>query len=441
LYFITVPDLLSQMKKGNFSLISLGCARTLVDSEKAIDSLQQIGFTLVPEGTQEKITILNTCSFIQAAIDETETNILTLQEKKRSGEIKHLVVIGCYPSRFKKKELELKYPLVDIFLTTQEQHLLHQQLYSLVFSKKFAPTKTQKPYLKLTPSHYSYLKISEGCDNWCAFCTIPKIRGTHISKTIEDIKEEAIKQLSYGAKELILIAEDTTAWGEDIYGKPSLHLLLEELATLPVEWIRLMYIYPSRVNEDLIQVIKKHKNICRYIDMPIQHASNSQLDSMKRNHSKEHLEWIFNRFKEEIPDLVFRTTLIAGFPGETEENHQELLTFLHDFPFHQLGCFAYSVERETRAFRFENKCDEKTIKFRVESVMETQYNIIKKINKEFINKTVSILYEGNNLGRAYFQAPEVDGSLVIDTKKTLVPGQFYSGKIIAVNGYDMTATI
>lgn len=429
------------MNKGNFSLVSLGCARTLVDSEKAIDALQQNGFTLVPEGSQEKITILNTCSFIQAAIEETESNIISLQEKKRKGDIKHLVVLGCYPSRFKKKDLEAKFPDVDLFLTTQEQHQLHSQLHQLVFSKKFTPTPTQKPYLKLTPSHYAYLKISEGCDNWCTFCTIPKIRGTHRSKSIQDIKEEAEKQISFGAKELILIAEDTTAWGEDIYGKPSLSILLEELATLPVKWIRLMYIFPSRVDENLIQVIKKHSNICRYIDMPIQHVSTSQLEAMNRRHDKEHLEWIFKRFKEEIPELVFRTTLISGFPGETDEHHQELLTFLHHYPFHQLGCFAYSEERETRAFRFSEKCDPAIIKNRVESVMKTQFEIVRRINKAFLNQKVSILYEGNNQGRAYFQAPDVDGTLYIDSKKTLIPGEFYEGKIIAVNGYDMTAII
>jgi len=429
------------MKTNSFSLISLGCARTLVDSEKVIDSLQQKGFDFVPEGSNEKITILNTCSFIQAAIEETEANINHLQEKKRNNDIKHLVVIGCYPSRFKKKDLQQKFPLVDLFLTTQEQHQLHQHLYELVFSKKFTPQETHKPYLKLTPSHYSYLKISEGCDNWCTFCTIPKIRGTHRSKTIDEIKKEAELQIQFGAKELILIAEDTTAWGEDIYGKPSLHLLLDELATLPVEWIRPMYIFPSRVNEDLISVIKKHDTICRYIDMPIQHVSTSQLEAMNRRHDKEHLEWIFKRFKEEIPELVFRTTLIAGFPGESEEDHHELLSFLREYPFHQLGCFAYSEERETRAFRYENKIEPSEIKKRVEAVMETQYDVVKTLNRSFLNKTVKILYEGQNQGRAYFQAPEVDGTLYIDSKKELIPGEFYNGKIIAVNGYDMTAII
>ncbi|MBT5856314.1 30S ribosomal protein S12 methylthiotransferase RimO [bacterium] len=426
--------------KGSFSFISLGCARTLVDSEHMVNDLKSAGMSMVPEGSNETVTILNTCSFIQAAIDETETNIKDLTQRKKDGHIKHLAVVGCYPSRFKKGELNLKYPEVDLWLTTQEQSQLKPRLTELLFQKKFMPSTPVK-YTKLTPSHYSYIKISEGCNNWCAFCTIPKIRGEHTSIPLETIIKEAKDQISYGAKELLLVAEDTTAWGEDIYGKPSFHLLLDELAKLPIKWIRPMYIFPSRVDSDLLNVIKKHDNITNYIDMPIQHASDHLLTSMNRRHDKAYLEQLFKDFQAEIPELQWRTSLIAGFPGETEEDVDELIQFLHDYPFAQVGCFGYSYEKETRSARMEGQVDAATIQSRIERIMTAQLKLVEERNQDKVGQTLEIIYEGNQTARSQFESPEVDGSILIENHENLIPGQFYQATITSAKGYDLKATV
>lgn len=428
-------------EKAKFSLISLGCARTLVDSENITNKLQDIGFQWVNEGNKEEVTILNTCSFIQAAIDETEANIVELINRKKKGIIKHLAVVGCYPSRFKTEALQLKYPDVDLWLTTQEQGQIQERLSELVFKKKFQPN-TQHAYTKFTPSHYSYLKISEGCDNWCSFCTIPKIRGKHQSRPLEDILETAKKQISFGAKELLLIAEDTTAWGEDIYGKPRFDLLLDELAKLPVNWIRPMYIFPSRVDEKLINVIAKHSNITNYIDIPIQHVSDRILKSMNRRHDGAFLKQLMTSFVQKIPDIEIRTTFLLGYPGETEEEIDEVINFLETFPVSQLGCFAFSQEKETRSFKLENQIPQDVIQKRVEKVMSKQYDLIQQRSAKKIGKTFDIIYEGHNYGRSQYQAPDVDGIIHIDDDTSkLVEGNFYKVEITGHDQYDLIAKL
>ncbi len=387
------------------------------------------------EGTGESITILNTCSFIQAAINETEENIGQLIGRKKQGLIKYLVVTGCYPSRFKVPELEQRFPEVDLWLTTMQEDQVQAQLAQLVFKQKFAPSPIKKVF-KLTPPHYTYLKISEGCNNWCSFCTIPKIRGEHVSKPLEIVLEEASEHLKAGAKELIIVAEDTTAWGEDIYGKPSLPLLLTELAKLPVAWIRLMYIFPSRVDDELIRVIKETTNICNYIDMPVQHICSDLLKQMNRRHDKPFLEKLLSDFKREIPELALRTTFIMGFPGETEDHVNELLEFMEKHPFDQLGCFAYSEEKETRSARLEPKNDMKTIRKRIQRVMEKQFEIASRLNQARVGGVETCIYEGNKTGRTYAQAPEVDGKVFFGDDKGLVVGNFYDITITGAKGYD-----
>ena len=424
-------------KQTPFSLISLGCARTLVDSEHMIDDLHHAGFKLVPEGSAEEVIVLNTCSFIQAAIDETERNINDLIKRKKKGDIAYLAVVGCYTSRFKKTALALKYPDVDLWLNTQEQAQLKPRLSELVFKEKFQPSQRPK-YVKLTPSHFSYLKISEGCDNWCSFCTIPKIRGTHTSKTLESIVKEAEKQISFGAKELILIAEDTTAWGEDIYGKPRFPLLLETLAQLPIKWVRPMYIFPSRVDQELIDVMAKYPTITNYIDMPVQHVNNALLEAMNRRHDKQHLMDIMTAFKKAIPDIVFRSTFIAGYPGETESHVEELLDFLREYPFGQLGCFGYSDETGTRSIKQKNKVDDQTIQKRIETIMNAQYNIVETLNQSLVNQTLECIYEGNQTARSQYQAPDVDGSIFVSNASKLSIGSEIKVIITKAKGYDLT---
>lgn len=426
--------------RSSFSFISLGCARTLVDSENIVNSLHGAGFDLVEEGSQESITVLNTCSFIQAAIDETESNIRHLITKKNMGDLKYLAVVGCYPSRFKKPDLQKKFPEVDIWLTTQEEGQLKNQLSELVFKRKFTPSKQVK-YTKLTPSHYTYLKISEGCDNWCAFCTIPKIRGTHRSRPIDELVAETKQHIALGTKELLLVAEDTTAWGDDMFGEPRFHELLTALSMCDVEWIRPMYIFPSRVDSTLIQTMKNTPRITPYIDMPIQHVNSELLASMNRRHDKAFLEKIMDEMVAEIPDIAVRTTFIIGYPGETEEHVDELIAFIEKYPFTHIGCFGYSEEKETRAARLDNKVPENVIRDRIQRVMSRQFELLQERHKARIGKTYRYLYEGNGYGRTVYEAPEVDGIVRVDTTENLEPGQFYTVEITGIDGYDLTCKL
>ncbi len=423
----------------NFSVVSLGCARTLVDTEKMVQSLQGRGFGLVPEG-HEQISILNTCSFIQSAVDETEANIVVLSERKRRGEIRYLVVAGCYPSRFKKEELKQRYPDVDIWLTTQEEDKLQVELAQLVFKKRFLPSRPVR-YTKLTPSHYSYIKISEGCDNWCSFCTIPKIRGIHTSKSVEAVLEEARLQVSFGARELILIAEDTTAWGEDLFGKPSLPVLLNELVKVAgVEWIRLMYIFPPRVNAELIATIKANPKIIPYLDMPVQHANTRLLELMNRRYTGDCLRGLIRELTTEIPNLVLRTSLILGFPSETESEVEELLQFIEEYPFAHLGCFAYSEERETRSARIEPKIESDEIQRRITRVMDRQLELVVSRNRSLVGQRLMMVYEGNRVGRSYREAPDVDGRLLVVDPKGLTPGDMAEVTVLGVSELDLTVS-
>ncbi len=422
-----------------FSIVSLGCARTLVDTEKMVESLQNGGFSLVAEGSSEQVTILNTCSFIQSAIDETEANLRALIARKKEGFIKYLVVTGCYVSRFKKPDLEANFPEVDIWLSTMEESKVQSELAKLVFHRKFQPIIKPKPYTKLTPAHYSYIKISEGCNNWCSFCTIPKIRGEHTSKSIEDIKKEANLQIQFGAKELLLIAEDTTCWGEDLYGKPSFSLLLKALGDLNVPWIRPMYIFPSRVDDELVETLATTPNIIPYLDMPIQHINSELLHLMNRRHDQAFLRSIIDKLFKAMPNLALRTSLILGFPGETQEMFDELMAFIEEVPFSHIGCFSYSHEAETRSAKLPDVVSAEVAQKRIRKLMEKQKQLIQKRNKSRIGQIETVLFEGHNIARSYREAPEVDGVIIIENPETLKPGQFYSAQITKINGYDCIA--
>lgn len=425
-------------EKVAFSVVSLGCARSLVDSEKMVESLQNGGFSLVSEGSREKVTLLNTCSFIQSAVEETERNIQALLERKEKGLVQYLVVAGCYPSRYKREDLVAKYPKVDLWVSTKEEDTLQQQLSELIFKKRFQPNQPVK-YTKLTPSHYAYIKISEGCDNWCSFCTIPKIRGKHTSKPLEAVLEEAKKQIAFGAQELLLIAEDTTCWGEDLYGKPSFPLLLKELAKLPVKWIRPMYIFPSRVNQELIDVLASEPRICAYLDMPIQHVNSRLLKAMNRAHDKAHLSHSLSQLKKAIPHLSLRTSLILGFPGETEEDVEELLAFLREHPFDHVGCFAYSEEKETRSAKLGDKVDAPTIQARIRKIMDQQYNQVKARHTGYKGQVVEVIYEGQGIARSYREAPDVDTVILVPDSPDKIPGKFYQAQLTGIKGYDCLA--
>jgi len=421
----------------NFSLISLGCARTLVDSEELVQSIQSVGFSMVPEGTKEEVTVLNTCSFIQAAIEETEENIQLLIDRKKNNEIKYVCVVGCYPSRFKESQLKEKYPEVDLWCTTKDEKTLHNRMAEMVFNKKFTPEST-KQYTKISPSHFAYLKISEGCDNWCAFCTIPKIRGKHTSKSIDHIRQDAKLQMAMGAKELVIIAEDTTAWGEDIYGEPCLEKLIEGLADLDV-WIRLMYIFPSRVNDTLIDAIANTKNVIPYIDMPIQHVNSNLLERMNRRHNKAFLETIIRKMKSAIPNLAIRTTFICGFPGETDDHVTEICDFLDEFQIDHIGCFTYSPERETRANKFDNQVPLEIAQDRLDRIMTHHHQQRGNRQLNRLGETIEVLYEGNRACRSVFEAPDVDNIIILDADPGTSPGSKLNVKLTGVSGIDFLA--
>ena len=426
------------MKK-NFSLISLGCARTLVDSEQMVQSMQSVGFAMVPEGTKEEVTVLNTCSFIQDAIIETEQNIELLINRKKDNIIKTICVVGCYPSRFKEPELKEKYPEVDLWCTTKDESTLHQRLGELVFKRRYTPEKKQR-YTKLSPSHYAYLKISEGCDNWCTFCTIPKIRGKHNSKTIEEIRQDAKLQIAMGAKELIIIAEDTTAWGEDIYGEPSLEKLIEGLADLDA-WIRLMYIFPSRVTDRLIKAMAETKNIIPYIDIPIQHVNTELLSAMNRRHDKAFLEQMITDMRTAIPDLAIRTTFICGFPGETDAHVAEICEFLDTHKIDHIGCFTYSKERETRSARYDNQVPAEIAKARVDRIMEHHYHWRGDQQLKRMGETIEVLYEGDRICRSVYEAPDVDSVIVLESDPEIPTGSLIDVKLTGVSGIDFLAKV
>lgn len=429
---------MSDNDASSFSVVSLGCARTLVDTEKMVDQLQQVGLQLTAEGTGETVTILNTCSFIQAAIDETEENIRQLIERKTKGQINYVVVAGCYPSRFKIDDLAETFPDVDLWVSTKDERHIQQLITKLIFKRRFQPVSSI-PYVKLTPSHFAYLKISEGCNNWCSFCTIPRIRGTHQSMSIDDIVKEAEMQMAFGAKELVVIAEDTTAWGDDIFGQPSYPILLERLAQLPIDWIRSMYIYPSRVDDELIRVINQYDAICNYVDMPIQHVNNRLLERMMRRHDKAHLESVMDRFFSAIPNFSWRSTFILGFPGETEDDVDELIEFIERYPITQLGCFPYSEESGTRAARFDDPIPPDVIQNRIQRVMTAQYDLVQKRHHALIGSTLRVLYEGNGQARSYRDAPDVDGCVRINNCEHMTPGTFYDVQVQDIKNYDLLA--
>ncbi|MBT4551647.1 30S ribosomal protein S12 methylthiotransferase RimO [bacterium] len=425
----------------NFAIISLGCPKNLVDSEKVVATLTQSGYTLVPENTNEELVILNTCAFITSAIEETLDNINDLIARKKQGSLKYLVVMGCFSSRYQEEVLSKEIPEVDLWLPIKDEQKVVQAVSTLLNIKPVISQKN-KLYHKLNESHFSYLKISEGCNNHCTYCTIPKIRGSYSSKSIEEVLKDARQQISLGAKELIVIAEDTTEWGTDIFGKPSLHILLSELAQLEVNWLRVLYAYPSKITPALIETIKQNPKICHYLDLPIQHVSNHILKNMNRKYTKESLISLLKTLKEEIPDIVLRTSLILGFPGETAADQNELLTFIEQGFFDLVGCFPYSDEEGTPAIRKKNKVSQKLTHKRTQEIMISQKNNQQKLNQKHLSKTLDFVYEGNGYGRTYRDAPDIDGQLILKGPiKKLQVGSFYQTQIQKLKDYDLVGRV
>jgi ribosomal protein S12 methylthiotransferase len=423
----------------DFSLISLGCPKNLVDSEKMVQQLQENNFRLVTQNTTEQLLIINTCAFIKEAIKESREKIKENIQQKIEGKIKYLVITGCWPSRENIPKLKKLFPEVDLWINIKTQPKIANKI-NLFLQKN--TKKINQVYTKLTPTHYAYVKISEGCNNHCSYCTIPQIRGSFKSRPIKTILEEIKRYITLGVKEIILVAEDTTIWGMDIYNRPALDLLLEKICDLPnLEWVRIMYAYPSHITDELIQIMQKRKNICKYLDMPIQHISSNILKKMNRKYDKKFLENLFLKLKSSIPDIAIRTTFIIGFPEETEEDIKEIITFIKKEKIEQIGCFAFSPETNTPAYNFNNKIDKKIINLRIKKIMSKQYKIVQLKNKKMINKNLGIIYEGNGQARSFREAPNIDSLILIENPDNLKIGSKYQAKIIDYRGYDLIARI
>lgn len=423
--------------KRRVNVITLGCSKNLVDSEHLMGELSQLGFEVHHESEDEhEIVIINTCGFIESAKEESIQTILQFAEAKNKGWIEKLYVTGCLSERY-KDTLQKEIPEVDSFFGTRDLPKILKQL-KTDYQKELTGER-----LLTTPSHYAYLKISEGCDRPCSFCAIPLMRGKHISVPIEQLTEQAKKLADRGVKELLLIAQDLTYYGLDLYKKRSLAKLLEELSkTNGIEWIRLHYLFPSGFPDDVLYVVRDNPKLCKYLDMPIQHISNEVLKNMKRGITKEKTTELIYKIREIIPDVALRTSIMVGFPNETDEQFEELLQWLKEIQFDRLGVFTYSHEENTTAYQFKDNVPKKIKKQRADAVMKQQQEIslqlnLKKTGKIF--KTIIDRKEGEYwIGRTEFDSPDIDNEVLINAGDlTLKTGEFYNVKITDAEEFDL----
>lgn len=428
-------------------MISLGCPKNQVDGEILLSKLKNAGFEIVSEIENSDVMIVNTCGFIESAKQEAIETILEVAEYKKAGLIKAIVVTGCLAERYQDeivKEMPEVDAVVGIGANSDIVKICQKALVGLTTSvypdKCFLPLSDER--LISTPSHWAYLKISDGCDNRCSYCAIPSIRGKFRSRKLEDVVSEAKELASYGVKELILIAQDTTKYGFDLYGEYRLDILLKELVKINgIEWIRLYYCYPERINDSLIDVIANEDKICKYIDVPLQHADKNVLKNMNRLGDSESYRNLVFKMKERIPDLALRTTFMVGFPGETDEQFENLCNFVKEMKFDKMGSFTFSPEEDTPAYDMKNQIDEDVKLRRQEILMDAQYTITEQSNKSRIGKTYKVIideFNGENyIGRAYFDSPEIDSGIIMSTDKELKIGGFYNVLITDFDGYDL----
>ena len=427
------------MSKDKVSLITLGCSKNTVDSERLLKQIQLNDIPITNEPSEAETIIINTCGFIDAAKEESVNTILQAVALKNQGKIKKLIVAGCLSERY-KDDLLKEIPEVDHYFGTESYEGIINQLGGNLKKELLGER------ILSTPSHTAYLKISEGCDHPCSFCAIPLMRGLHKSKPIEDLLREAEFLAANNTKELVIIAQDTTDYGKDIYGKKNIAELLNRLSDIKgIEWIRLMYAYPSHFPDELISEIKSNPKICNYVDIPLQHISNDVLKSMRRGVTAERTKELLYKLREDIPDITLRTTFIVGYPNEKEKDFIELLDFVKDIKFDRVGTFTFSVEENTSSFIIGDPISKSEKEKRKNILMETQKEISFEKNYSFKGKTLQILVEGKEndyfVGRSYRDAPEVDGEVLIKTTKILKPGNFYSVEINDCDEYDLYGSI
>ena len=434
----------------NLLFISLGCDKNLVDTEVMLGLLDSRGYQMVDTEEEADVIVVNTCCFIHDAKEESINTILQMAEYKKTGRLKALIVTGCLAQRYQKEILD-EIPEVDGVLgTTSYDKILEAIDEALAGHTELkmedinALPQVETKRLVTTGGHYAYLKIAEGCDKHCTYCIIPKVRGDYRSVPMEKLLKEARELAEGGVKELILVAQETTVYGVDLYGEKKLPELLRKLCEIPgLYWIRILYCYPEEITEELIQVIKEEEKICHYLDLPIQHASDGILKRMGRRTTKQELVDIIGKLRKEIPDIALRTTLITGFPGETQEQHEELMAFVDEMEFERLGVFTYSPEEDTPAAVMPDQIPEEVKELRQAELMELQQEIAFEKAEDMIGRELLVMIEGKVVdenafvGRTYMDAPNVDGLIFVTADQELMSGDFARVKVTGANEYDL----
>lgn len=434
----------------NILFISLGCDKNLVDSEVMLGLLDKKGYKIVDEESEADVIVINTCCFINDAKEESVQTILEMAEYKKEGRLKALIVTGCLAQRYQQEILD-EIPEVDAVLGTTSYDKITEAVEEALAGNGHVEVTdinalplVDEKRLVTTGGHFAYLKIAEGCDKHCTYCIIPKLRGNYRSVPMEHLIKEAEDLAEQGVKELILVAQETTVYGQDIYGEKSLHKLLKELCKISgIRWIRILYCYPEEIDDNLIQAIKEEPKICHYLDLPIQHASDEILKRMGRRTSKKQLVEIIGKLRSEIPDIALRTTLITGFPGESEANHEELMEFVDEMEFDRLGVFTYSPEEDTPAADMPEQIEESVKEDRQAELMELQQDIAFDKAEDMVGSEVLMMVEGKvadenvYVGRTYKDAPNVDGLIFVHTDAELITGDFAKVKVTGALEYDL----
>lgn len=437
-------------------VMSLGCDKNLADTEHMMGIMAADGYSFTQDEEEADVIIINTCCFINDAKEESVQALLELAEYRKSGKCSALIVTGCLAQRYKNEIME-EIPEVDVVLGTSSYDDIERAVESALAGKKVEDYKPldylpedKEGRIITTGGYFAYLKIAEGCDKHCTYCIIPKLRGNYRSVPLERLLSEAETMAAQGVKELILVAQEVTLYGKDLYGKKSLPDLLSKLQRIEgLRWIRLMYCYPEEIDDELIEAILENDKVCHYIDMPIQHANDSILRRMGRRTDKAALVSIIERLRERIPDIALRTTLITGFPGEREEDHEELMQFVNDMEFDRLGVFKYSEEEDTPAFSFPDKVSDEVKEEHFEALMELQQEIVFDVNEDLLGREMEVLIEGRMtdeeedvyVGRTYRDAPDIDGLIFVKYEGQLMSGDMVKVRVTAADGYDLIGEI
>lgn len=425
-----------KIKKQNIALVSLGCPKNTVDSENVAGMLTAGGFRLVSDTNQADIAIVNTCGFIKSAAQESIDRILELNELKKTGKLKKLLVMGCLINRY-GNEIVQELPEVDGFFKVNAVGEIAKFL-------RITGSIDSSKRLISTPGHYAYIKISEGCDMRCTFCTIPKIRGPHISEQMNSVVEECKRLSAHGVKEVILISQDTTWYGHDLGNGNDLSLLIRHIGKIPgIQWIRIMYAHPGHINSKFIKLLSEEKKVCKYLDMPVQHIADPVLSAMRRAGRKTTIYRLIDKLRKNVPGIALRTTLLVGFPGETEKHFTELLDFVKDVEFERLGVFGYSPEEGTPAYLRKDRIPAKIIKERLKEIMKLQKQITRKKNISLLGKSFPVLIDsfdpgtGWSVGRTEYDAPEIDQRVLFSRK--ILPGTMLHATFIGAADHDLFA--